>query len=1278
MGRLRVPSFLSSRPDGPKGKTAAALVSFSTPDLPGAVTQTPSNQPPAAGAGPAPDQEQQTSASPFMRRTRRLSRPIASLWTQKSAQSENEDRNQNQNLSQSQSQSESQTAPSSPPFDAEPLVVPELEPVFAYLNNQANKLYQEGYFLKLNDLDTQGQACPDRQWVECFGQLVGTVLSIWNASALDTAGGQANASPSFINLADATIKMMETLPTNNETNQPLQNVVSISTAGKNRYLLHFDSLHSLTQWTAAMRLTVFENSLLHESYTGALIAGKGKYLNGIKLILEKTTFKYEDWARVRFGAGTPWRRCWCVISPPGEKEMQLYNRSLKKKSAYDRAPTPPKGNIKFYETRKTSKKVAPIATISDAYSAYAIYPQARPLVDQSTLVKVEGLVTIGEITSDGFVFVLPEMHNAVSGFETMIRWLFPAYDAFRLYGRPNRLLADTVSPNSLMFAMPSNKRRGYLDILDVSALIHTQGSENWSAREWRKQLKDATSRRMTSNAGSSRTSSVSGRRSGKRSSLPQRTGTVRFGSATVGPRNGEPNSSSDTVASNSPTKPGISHTRSESENTGLPSARRGRRSPPFFENNIGEDIPEHPPAPPPELPQTDGPSEVDGTDSRSSPDSGAYMDNTRPADRLDIIQSLEPNPPPQGVPVSPAFSHDPRGTPQFKPQPSPEIGHAANRMSVGTLDQLVDMNKKNGNSHGLAVAGATAAWNAATDNSKETDNGTGQRADPRGPTLNRLNSIGASSSNYSQGSPITPSDTTSNVNVGVNINITDTPTEGQFPVKQQNGTQNPPLHKPIARKPVAAEIPIAETASVRTASTLGSLRDNIDMDALDRIIRRPRSPSPPPPPQPKYTFKQETAVQDDASSIVAPSYASSHKSSPSVRSIQSVQKPRMGKMKVVGDAMPKTDDLVIGDARYKHPAVTPVEVSSDIPEVDFGPTHTYKPTARRPGTSDTMLLLSSSHQRNPSEGTLATRGRRLSTGRLLEHLNQESNESPSPPPPTQEHGRRRSVLWQPGMVQDSGPVTPGPTSISAEQFVHDRASRSQIHLPVMPTRATPPPPRPASGDWSAYIRHQSSATHLPQRPHSRGPSVMLDMPARPSSRGANTILDVPARPSSRGASVILGPLDAPARPSSRGANRMLSQPDISGHLSAREKEHVARVTGSSFLNLNNNQSPQFGSGLVSTIDARERERKAMKDGFSGQAVQQAIAQRQYQAQVQAQAQAQAQFQLQQQFQQPLGTSPGYAASMQFPYLPQQQPQQPPQAGYYAPPQGQQWQPQYHA
>lgn len=33
--------------------------------------------------------------------------------------------------------------------------IPELQPIFTFLNSHANKLYQEGYFLRLNDLDTR-------------------------------------------------------------------------------------------------------------------------------------------------------------------------------------------------------------------------------------------------------------------------------------------------------------------------------------------------------------------------------------------------------------------------------------------------------------------------------------------------------------------------------------------------------------------------------------------------------------------------------------------------------------------------------------------------------------------------------------------------------------------------------------------------------------------------------------------------------------------------------------------------------------------------------------------------------------------------------------------------------------------------------------------------------------------------------------------------------------------------------------------------------------------
>lgn len=53
-----------------------------------------------------------------------------------------------------------------------------------------------------------GRPYVDRNWTECFAQLVGTVLSLWDAAALDAAGQDGEVAPTFINLADASIKMV--------------------------------------------------------------------------------------------------------------------------------------------------------------------------------------------------------------------------------------------------------------------------------------------------------------------------------------------------------------------------------------------------------------------------------------------------------------------------------------------------------------------------------------------------------------------------------------------------------------------------------------------------------------------------------------------------------------------------------------------------------------------------------------------------------------------------------------------------------------------------------------------------------------------------------------------------------------------------------------------------------------------------------------------------------------------------------------------------------------
>lgn len=131
-----------------------------------------------------------------------------------------------------------------PVMDINEDTIPELQPIFTLLNSHSNKLYQEGYFLKLDDQNTrtstqppslcspslmlsyaygsflaprlhkltncytEGKPNADRTWTECFAQLVGTVLSLWDAAELDAAGEDGEVLPKFINLTDASIKMV--------------------------------------------------------------------------------------------------------------------------------------------------------------------------------------------------------------------------------------------------------------------------------------------------------------------------------------------------------------------------------------------------------------------------------------------------------------------------------------------------------------------------------------------------------------------------------------------------------------------------------------------------------------------------------------------------------------------------------------------------------------------------------------------------------------------------------------------------------------------------------------------------------------------------------------------------------------------------------------------------------------------------------------------------------------------------------------------------------------
>ena len=110
--------------------------------------------------------------------------------------------------------------------------LPELQPIFNFMNVHSQKLYNEGYFFKLADLKAGQSPCSvfaggrekhhqgetnvaidgkpgaDRSWKECFAQLRGTVLSLWDAAEINAAPQNEDIVPTFINLTDASIKMV--------------------------------------------------------------------------------------------------------------------------------------------------------------------------------------------------------------------------------------------------------------------------------------------------------------------------------------------------------------------------------------------------------------------------------------------------------------------------------------------------------------------------------------------------------------------------------------------------------------------------------------------------------------------------------------------------------------------------------------------------------------------------------------------------------------------------------------------------------------------------------------------------------------------------------------------------------------------------------------------------------------------------------------------------------------------------------------------------------------
>lgn len=325
----------------------------------------------------------------------------------------------------------------------------------------ARKAYMEGYLLVRHALGVDGQ--PDHRtnrfdtWTECFVQLHGTVLSLWEAQRLaDAAQHGRDVPPMYINVTEALVDyigMYVDAPFSDPgTRRTLYHVFALNSAGQNRVLFCFHipppcdpakveqrlspknaqhpehapvvewrsiGMQYLQAWINAIRLASWERMRLDEVYTGALIrarlsAVKGADVADVSELAVRSPLvkgRHEGFVRVRFMGSTEWRRCWMVVQSHWSDSEQATGLRRMFRLGGDRTsviadsphpPPPPPGVIPspavayFYDSRRSKQ---PFASLWHVRHVYAVYPSRAQLVEDSVLFKAEGSLPHSPCTS---------------------------------------------------------------------------------------------------------------------------------------------------------------------------------------------------------------------------------------------------------------------------------------------------------------------------------------------------------------------------------------------------------------------------------------------------------------------------------------------------------------------------------------------------------------------------------------------------------------------------------------------------------------------------------------------------------------------------------------------------------------------------------------------------------------------------------------------------------------------------------------------------------------
>ncbi len=197
-------------------------------------------------------------------------------------------------------------------------------------------------------------------------------------------------------------------------------------------------------WVAGIRLATWEKSRLEEIYTAHLLRttfSDGNVWRDPRIAFNRG--RMEGWAQVRIAGQPEWKRVWMVLSSASQEgaaapKFKDPTRGISKRGISSEQfggnrseiRKPIRSSIAFYTTRRGKPQRQAWLTLYNITQAFAVSPERVEMVDESTLIKVEGFMSEEEGAGisrgrEGWVLIMPEIKNAGGKKRVleMIKWI---------------------------------------------------------------------------------------------------------------------------------------------------------------------------------------------------------------------------------------------------------------------------------------------------------------------------------------------------------------------------------------------------------------------------------------------------------------------------------------------------------------------------------------------------------------------------------------------------------------------------------------------------------------------------------------------------------------------------------------------------------------------------------------------------------------------------------------------------------------------------------------